>query len=43
VCEVVRVAGGAGTRELIGEGGRLRAPAEGELARRLSGVGRSDR
>ena len=39
VCEVVRVAGGAGTRELIGAGGRLRPPAEGELARRLGKVG----
>ena len=39
ICEVVRVAGGAGTRELYRRGGRLRRPAEGELAARLARVG----
>ena len=33
--EVLRVAGGAGTRELWARGGRLRAPGPGELGRRL--------
>jgi pilus assembly protein CpaF len=35
VTEVVRVAGGAGTRELWTHGGRLRAPEPGQLAGRL--------
>jgi pilus assembly protein CpaF len=38
ICEVVRVAGGAGTRELYGRGGSLRRPAEGALAARLARV-----
>ncbi len=33
--EVVRVAGGAGTRELWTRGGKLRPPAPGQLAARL--------
>ena len=36
--EVVRVAGGAGTRELYVRGGRLRAPRDGELAARLAAM-----
>jgi pilus assembly protein CpaF len=39
ICEVVRVAGGAGTRELYRRGGRLLRPAEGALATRLARVG----
>ena len=35
VSEVLRVAGGAGTRELWARGGPLRAPGPGELASRL--------
>jgi pilus assembly protein CpaF len=35
VTEVVRVAGGAGTRELWSRGGRLRRPGPGQLATRL--------
>jgi pilus assembly protein CpaF len=35
VAEVVRVAGGAGTRELYRRGGRLRQPVDGSLAARL--------
>jgi pilus assembly protein CpaF len=35
VSEVLRVAGGAGTRELWATGGRLREPGPGELAGRL--------
>ena len=35
VTEVVRVAGGAGTRELWARGGRLRRPGPGQLAARL--------
>jgi pilus assembly protein CpaF len=35
VTEVVRVAGGAGTRELWTRGGPLRAPGPGQLAARL--------
>jgi pilus assembly protein CpaF len=35
VTEVVRVAGGAGTRELWSRGGRLRQPGPGRLAERL--------
>jgi len=35
VTEVVRVAGGAGTRELWSRGGQLRPPAPGQLAARL--------
>jgi pilus assembly protein CpaF len=35
VTEVVRVAGGAGTRELWTRGGRLRVPEPGQLAGRL--------
>src|SRR5687768_3989652 len=38
VTEVVRVAGGAGTRELWSRGSRLRPPAPGDLARRLDGL-----
>jgi pilus assembly protein CpaF len=40
VTEVVRVAGGAGTRELYRPGGRLTPPGDGSLASRLAGVGR---
>jgi pilus assembly protein CpaF len=36
VSEVVRVAGGAGTRELWARGGAVREPGPGELARRLA-------
>ena len=36
--EVTRVAGGAGTRELWADGGRLREPGPGELARRLEAL-----
>src|SRR3954462_5302697 len=36
VSEVLRVAGGAGTRELWARGGRLRTPGPGELAHRLA-------
>src|SRR4051812_5594334 len=39
VCEVVRVAGGAGTRELYGRGRPLVRPADGPLAERLARVG----
>jgi pilus assembly protein CpaF len=35
VTEVLRVAGGAGTRELWTRGGRLHQPAPGQLAARL--------
>jgi pilus assembly protein CpaF len=35
VTEVLRVTGGAGTRELWTRGGRLRAPGPGQLAGRL--------
>ena len=38
VSEVLRVAGGAGTRELWTRGGRLREPGPGELARRLDAL-----
>jgi pilus assembly protein CpaF len=38
VSEVLRVAGGAGTRELWARGGRLRTPGPGELAGRLAGL-----
>ena len=38
VSEVLRVAGGAGTRELWSRGGRLREPGPGELARRLDAL-----
>jgi hypothetical protein len=38
VTEVVRVAGGAGTRDLYCRGGELRRPAAGTLANRLSGL-----
>ena len=38
VSEVVRVAGGTGTRELYVRGGRLRPPREGELAARLAAM-----
>ena len=37
LAEVVRVAGGAGTRELLGREG-VRAPADGRLGRRLEAV-----
>jgi pilus assembly protein CpaF len=36
--EVVRVAGGAGTRELYRRGGRLRRATDGTLAQRLAGI-----
>jgi pilus assembly protein CpaF len=36
VCEVVRAAGGVGTRELYRKGGRPRRPAAGPLAARLA-------
>jgi pilus assembly protein CpaF len=39
ICEVVRVAGGAGARELYRRGGPVRRPAEGALAERLTRVG----
>jgi pilus assembly protein CpaF len=39
ICEVVRVAGGAGTRELYLRGSALRRPAHGPLAERLARVG----
>jgi pilus assembly protein CpaF len=38
VAEVVRLGDAAGTRELYSIGGGLRAPLDGELARRLEGV-----
>ncbi len=38
VSEVLRVAGGAGTRELWTRGGRLRAPGPGDLASRLAAL-----
>jgi pilus assembly protein CpaF len=38
VTELVRVAGGAGTRELFRRGGRVRQPEEGALAERLAGI-----
>ena len=38
VTEVLRVAGGAGTRELWVRGGRLRAPGPGPLAERLGSL-----
>jgi len=38
VSEVLRVAGGAGTRELWVRGGRLRTPGPGELAGRLAAL-----
>jgi len=38
VSEVLRVAGGAGTRELWARGGRLRTPGPGELAHRLAAL-----
>ena len=38
VSEVLRVAGGAGTRELWVRGGRLRTPGPGELAHRLAAL-----
>jgi pilus assembly protein CpaF len=41
VGEVVRVAGGAGTRELYRRGGPLRRPREGRLATRLAALGES--
>jgi pilus assembly protein CpaF len=39
ICEVVRVAGGAGTRELYIRGRPVRRPADGPLAERLARVG----
>jgi pilus assembly protein CpaF len=39
VSEVLRVAGGAGTRELWARGGRMRTPGPGELAHRLAALG----
>jgi pilus assembly protein CpaF len=41
VSEVLRVAGGAGTRELWVRGGRLRAPVAGKLANRLDALRQS--
>ena len=41
VTEVVRVAGGVGTRELLVDG-RARRPREGRLAERLASVGAPD-
>jgi pilus assembly protein CpaF len=38
VSEVLRVAGGAGTRELWTRGGRLRTPGAGDLASRLAAL-----
>ena len=38
VSEVLRVAGGAGTRELWTRGGRLRTPGHGDLASRLAAL-----
>jgi pilus assembly protein CpaF len=38
VAEVVRVAGGAGTRELYRRGERLRQPTDDTLAARLAGI-----
>jgi pilus assembly protein CpaF len=38
VSEVLRVAGGAGTRELWARGGRVRIPGPGELAHRLAAL-----
>ena len=38
VSEVLRVAGGAGTRELWTRGGRLRTPGPGDLASRLAAL-----
>jgi pilus assembly protein CpaF len=38
VSEVLRVAGGAGTRELWTRGGALRSPGPGELAKRLAAL-----
>jgi pilus assembly protein CpaF len=40
VTEVVRVAGGAGTRELFRRGGPTRPPGEGALAERLAALSR---
>ena len=40
VTEVVRVAGGVGTRELYRPGDRVRRPAQGPLADRLAGIRR---
>jgi pilus assembly protein CpaF len=42
VTEVVRVAGGTGTRDLYVRGGRLRAPGAGALAARLGALSRGD-
>jgi hypothetical protein len=36
---VVRLGDAAGTRELYSLGGGLREPLDGELARRLEGIG----
>jgi pilus assembly protein CpaF len=38
VTEVVRVAGGAGTREVFRRGGQVRQPGDGALAERLAGL-----
>jgi len=38
VSEILRVAGGAGTRELWARGGRLRFPGPGDLAHRLAAL-----
>jgi pilus assembly protein CpaF len=40
ITEVVRVAGGPGTRELYRPGGRLRQPTRGQLAERLRAIRR---
>jgi pilus assembly protein CpaF len=42
VAEVVRVAGGAGTRELYRQGGPVRSPREGRLAERMARIEASD-
>ena len=40
MAEVVRVAGGAGVRELYRRGGELRPPGEGRLAERVEDLRR---
>jgi pilus assembly protein CpaF len=43
VTEVVRVAGGTGTRDLYTRGGKLRRPGPGPLAGRLAGLRPTER